>query len=347
MVAAAWLLALLLVLVPPARAERARVVLVDVPAELEHSTRVHLAPWNLRVISAAAPRPWLRGRAVQCARGLAAQHRADAVVWLASSPGGHVLQLYDAHQRRLISHRLVIGPPFDASGAASVALSLKTLLRHTLVAPEDQRFPYDPGSDEVERRETRLSECFPDDDTVNPPPGPEPSFNLEARIQMRSTRLVDRERGPRFGIGLAWWPRALGHRYGLAVHLEGGPEPPVKTEEFRTHFLDTALSVALRRRIQVRGRIYAVADGGVSLHFTRLDGVFVAGPGRIRQHKTNPSLDIGLQLGIPLLEDGNVHLAIRAFASTRWQEHTVDGRPVLETPVLDLGTGVGFIVELN
>ena len=349
MVGVPWVLALLLVLAPRARAERARVVLTAVPEGLEQATRTALAPWSLRVISDATPLPSEQDLAMQRARALAAQHRAGAVVWLASAPDGHTLWLYDVRHERLISRSLALGPPLDEPGAASVALSIKTLLRHSMVAPEDQRLP--PASDPLPGDPSSTSAAPDRTRPASAPSAPAPlasPYSIEYRVQARSTRAdLQSAIEPRYGVGLAWWPRALDHRYGVAVHFEVGPETQIRTDELRGALLDMAISLALRRRMQVRGRIYAVAEGGSSLHFTRLDGPLLASMGRIHEYKTKPSLDIGLRLGLPLSKPDSIALAIRAFTSLRWQEHVVDGRSVLESPILDLGVGVGVSVQLK
>lgn len=87
---------------------------------------------------------------------LARTRDARAVAWLISQPDGATLRLYDAERRQTVSRALSTQPPYNSASAASVALSLRSLLRYSQrggtqdldiagVPLPDSSNPYFPG----------------------------------------------------------------------------------------------------------------------------------------------------------------------------------------------------------
>lgn len=62
---------------------------------------------------------------------LARTRDARAVAWLSTRPEGVILRVYNAQRDRTVSRTLLARPPFDNASAAAIALSLKSLLRHS------------------------------------------------------------------------------------------------------------------------------------------------------------------------------------------------------------------------
>ncbi len=123
-----------------AQGSEPRIALVNPGAELERAVRVALEPWNVRVIVSDQSREPTAPRANQLARELALSHGASAAAWISKHGQGYALWVYDVASNRAVSRRLTTSPPFDAPAAAAVALSLKTLLRHSASAPEGERY---------------------------------------------------------------------------------------------------------------------------------------------------------------------------------------------------------------
>src|SRR5581483_9342746 len=63
-----------------------------------------------------------------------------AVAWVTTTPARQsLLWLYDAQTDQMTVRSLSVSPPFGEASAAAVALTLKTLLRSTAIAPEAER----------------------------------------------------------------------------------------------------------------------------------------------------------------------------------------------------------------
>src|SRR5690606_34545597 len=129
----------------PARAEDGeageRGVLVAPPAGLDEAVRAALAGWPIEVViePEGAPGSTMPGSAAR-ARALAEGHGAAAVVWLGRDDGGLALWVYDRESGRAVTRPLPAAPPYDEPTAAAVALTVKTLLRHSTAAPAPARY---------------------------------------------------------------------------------------------------------------------------------------------------------------------------------------------------------------
>ena len=118
-----------------------RVVLVSPGAELEQAARAALEPWSVQLTVVAGPSPGATAPfANEAARAIAEANHAGAVVWVSQHDAGYALWVFDLASHRVTERALGTGPPFDEATAAAVALSVKTLLRHSAVAPEAERF---------------------------------------------------------------------------------------------------------------------------------------------------------------------------------------------------------------
>src|SRR5690606_12672809 len=101
-----------------------------------------LAPWPVSIekvqISKALSESMPGAR--RGASRISVQEQASAVVWLTSNADGHAIWMYDANDDRVVVRELLVSQPLDEAGAASAALSLKSLLMHSHSAPEAERF---------------------------------------------------------------------------------------------------------------------------------------------------------------------------------------------------------------
>ena len=124
-----------------AQTVRHRVALVNPGAQLEHAVRTALEPWRIEIVVVPGPSPGATAPpSNQLARNLALAHDASAVAWVSKHRQGHALWVYDRATDHAVVRPLSFRPPFDGPTAAAVALSIKTLLRHSAAVPEGERY---------------------------------------------------------------------------------------------------------------------------------------------------------------------------------------------------------------
>lgn len=313
----------------PARAETQKVVLAGVPEVLASATDTALAPWALQIIRTPAPLPPDQARAVPEARALARKIGAGAVIWLASEDRGHVLLVYDAFTDRHFSRPLPADPPFDEPTAAAVALSIKTLLRHSAVAPPAERVPPPP---------------------LPPPPAPVapalPRHGVEVRASLRLSVPDAGEDSPgtepRFGLGVAWWPAFLPGPHGIGLRVDAGPGVQVSRGGFRGELQDLTVAADLRRRMRLGQRLELVPAAGLGLHITSLDGVMQPGAAPARTRRLVPSVDAGLDLYLRLGRGWHIGVGVHGSLMTRTGDHVRNGREIARAPswLMDAGAAL-------
>jgi len=277
---------------------------VDPTDTLARAITIALTPWDLDVVRAASGPPGATlPAAEQRARGVAADLRADVVVWV--TPGGEqsVLWFYDAESQH-VGSRVVDAPlPYDEPTAAAVALTLKTLLRTSAVAPPAERLAV-------------------------PRARPEPAVHLEAMAGLRL--LAPRTAEPRGGIGVAWWTRLAGLRAGLGMAVTLGPGVDIGSEIFTGRYTDASLSPSVRARFDLGQRIVLEPHIGGTLHVTTLDGVVAPDLGGIHASRIDGSLDVGAVIAIRLAANLDVGVFASTSYMTRYQTYTVGDRNVLD-----------------
>lgn len=319
----------------PAWAETQRVVLAGVPDVLVNATDTALSPWALQVILTPAPLPPDQSRALPEARSLARKTGAGAVIWLAPGESGHVLLVYDTFTDRHFSRPLPASPPFDEPTAASVALTIKTLLRHSAVAPPAERLAPPP---------------------LPPPAAPvapaRPRYGVEARASLRLSLpgAGDASAGAevRVGLGLAWWPAFLPGPHGIGLRLDVGPGVPIKTSGLQGELQDLTVAADLRRRMRLGRRMELVGAAGLGLHVTRLDGEMQPGPVRItaQAHRVVPSVDMGVDLYLHLGHGWHIGAGIHGALMTRTGDYELTGRNAVRAPAWLLDAGAALRLSL-
>ena len=305
-----------------------RVLLVAPPAGLEPAVRAALSAWPITVVvddadDIPSPGPSMPGSAER-ARALAARHRAGAVVWLSDDGGGgHALWIYDRASRRTAARRLTRTPPFDEPTAAAVALSIKTLLRHSSVVPAVERYGVEEARVEIASRPPRLLI-----DTL-----------AGARIRPRGPGAE-----PRLGVGV----RAAIARLALAARFHVGPGVSVDAPRFTGQFSDLQLAGGLAARIPLGRGLELWPGAGASLHFTEIDGAVPGQANRARARRVNPTVDGGLSLELGLPRWPWLRLSASAGASyaIRRQIYLVGGEPVLTLRRVELEIGAALSVTL-
>jgi hypothetical protein len=303
-----------------------RVVMVSAPAGLEAAVEAALAGWPIQVTSAAGdPGPSMpaagdRARAIGQATG------AGAVVWLAGDGTGHAVWVLDVDSGHVTARRLAQGPPFDDITAAAVALTIKTLLRHSQVVPVMERYGV------AEARQELQAEVA----AARPSPEPRESpLRLEtlAGARVRPTEAGDVEL--RLGAGARWEPPWLGGRGSAVARIRSGAGIGLNQDSFVGRYTDVETSLAVAARILARGRFALVPAAGASLHFTSIDGSIRSQGTRGRASRVNPSLDGALAIDIQVGQLVRVSVGGELSYALRRQAYLVGGDPVLTLPRIE------------
>lgn len=306
-----------------AHAAKRRLALIAPDAELHHQVDIALAAWGIEVTTsdamppgAALPHAQLRAEA------LAAELNADAIAWVAPAGDGAVLLMFDVTTSHVASRVLGVHPPFDEATSAAVALSLKTLLRSSAIAPERERFGARPAPRKPEEP---------------------PVWRIDAMTAFRAMRGESAEL--RAGVGTAVFPRAIGDVLGVGAAVSFGPGAHASTSSFSGMLSDVALSADVRARLPFGGRLTLEPSIGPTLHIFSLDGTALRLSEPVHANRTDPSVDAALTLGVSL---GNISLGARVAGGyfLRYQRYFVGDSTALSlSPVFveaGLGLGVGI-----
>ncbi len=300
----------------PARADNPRVVLVQPDPSLADAVRTALVPWRVEVVVVDdEPPPSTMPAAARAARAIAIDNEAGAIVWIAVGDDGASLWIYDVVDDQVVARPLATPPPFAPDTAAAAALTVKTLLRHSAVAPVRERLA-------LPRR------------TV-----PEPRTRFETTNGARFRRTEESDVEPRLGFALVWWSKAVGGRAGVALRAESGPGISVSEGRFIGRFTDTTIGLAARGRF--RSPHWLVEPSlGLGVHFTGLDGAVFAPDAAATVTRVNTSVDAALMAGLRLPGHVEVGVRVRAAAMVRSQRYLVQGQPILTLPRTELDVAV-------
>jgi hypothetical protein len=232
-------------------AEARGVLLIDPGDELERAARAALEPWQVEVsvVSAASPgssAPLLHERADAIAR----QHGAATVVWVSEHEAGYALWVYDAASRRVVARPLSATPPFAGPQAAAVALTLKTLLRHSESAPPEERYGASAPVSNATTPVVPAPSAQALDLSERPPPRREPRgashVEPDASLALRYGFAKPSSSELRGGFGVLIWPRAkLG---GIVLRGTFGPNLRVSERDFAGSLSSITLSAGGRVR---------------------------------------------------------------------------------------------------
>jgi hypothetical protein len=307
----------------PPETPAGRLALVDLPDNLREAVEITLAAWPVAIIAVSSNSvgPTMPSTAAG-ARGIAGEHQAAAVVWLSSSADGPALWVLDTAQDRVVARPINSDPPFDDPTATAIALTIKTLLRHSLIAPEVERF----GAVE---------------DTAQPPVPPVsepiPRVGVEAGtgVRIRPSEGVEL----RFGLALFWAPRRLAP-VELALGVRSGLGTDVDTDEIAGTFRDNTISAGARVRLDAGPLAVSPYLTG-SLHLTRLEGALAVDSSTVSSHRSNPSIDLGVRGAVPL-GPLTIDLWIEGAAALRRQTYLVAGVEVLALPRFEAEVGLAI-----
>jgi hypothetical protein len=314
--------ACLVITLPHSAEAQEPIVLVNPPALLEEATSKALVAWQLRLrsIEAVVPSESMPG-ARDSAQALSATYQARAVVWLTSNDDGPALWVYDADDDRVAVRKLSVTPPFDEASAASVALSIKTLLMHSNTAPAEERFGAEPNSTILEEPVARAT--MPAAMT----------WFFEAQGSGRHSLANDDSLEMRVALGIS---RLVGPmEVGAALVL--GPGRTIAAPEFRGHYSDIAFATHLRYPMHW-GSWSLTPSVGASLHATKISGTLSENNRVVAASRENPSLAAGV-FATRSWERIRFGIGVRTDLFLRSQRYLVKDEPVLDLPTADVEVG--------
>lgn len=318
-----------------AHAERRKIVLYG-DAPLYHAVEVGLRPWDVDIASGAESPGATMPRAADDAAAVAEREHANGVVWISTDTNGETaLWVYDAEQRRVSSRPLHKSPPFDDATAAAIALSVKTLLRLTTIAPPAERFGAAPS---IAPSAPPAESSAP---TTSPPPAPAPSHQiaLEVTLGARFAQTDAAVAEPRATIGGFY---SFGK---VSLGLEASLGPGVAVDSTVFHARETDATFALHARARLGSdRLVVLPELGPGAHVEIVDGAYASGG--VHTLRLDPAIDLGGTLAYAL--SSRAYVGIHASASwlLRWQRFEVDGARVLGGSPIVVDTGLRLGVEL-
>jgi hypothetical protein len=302
-----------------ARAQGARIGLAVADPELVRAVSSALEPWEVAVLAIDVELGAAMPEASDTGLALAREHDVAAIVWISSSASGPALWMYDRETERVVSRRLAAGPPFDEPSAAAIALSIKTLLRHSAAAPPSER--------------------------LVPLPTPGPAMTrLEIAGGLRTWGTVPADVEPRAGIALALWPDPA---VGGAIAVRSGTGIPVSTASFAGRWMSIDLVLGGR----LRWAPIEWLDLGVLLELGAtlgiLQGDVLPSVRSTSWVEIDPTGSLALELGTRPLPALRVGVRIGAQGTPRTRSYLVRGQRVLETTPVQLVADLVIEIPLD
>jgi hypothetical protein len=307
-----------------------RLVVLGPDEELYRAISLALSAWGVETVRSDLPPPEpSQPEAVERATELARQLGVEAVVWISRTERGSLVWVFDARAGDVTTRILDETPPFDSAAAAAVALSVKTVLRSTVVAPPAERFGASPS-----------------------PPPVEP-----ARVEpARSERVVALEAGlgrhwvaegqaeTRLALGAVAWVAAA-RRVGISLEWAYGPGLDIDDERFQGRYRELVAGGAIRFRWLHEADISAALALGGAVHWVKLEGTLVESSLERTVNRVNGSVDLEANVDV---HSGVFYLgALLGVAySPAYQRYLVEGEPVFSPWPFVVGLGGYLGVEL-
>lgn len=332
-----------------ARAAARNVVVVGGGPTFRDAVTVALTPWSLVVVpvETAPPEP-VMPRAGREARSIAQRYGAAGVVWLTASEDEHALWVYDGATGQVVTRVMDVGPPFDAPSAAAAALSVKTLLRASTVAPPGERLGAEAAPP--------ASGAVPADE----PPGPAPPERADAPARLEAppgargpvqievggaARAIADDVDARIGLGASLW-MGPSSRVGVGLVARGGPGLGVSAERFRGRFDELSVSPSLRVSVPLSSTVGLEPRVGTTLHVTRIDGVTLETAQAARESRLDASIDGGAVLDVAVSRSTRVGLDVELGYVLRYQRYLVSNAPVFELGPVQASVGLRLATGL-
>ncbi len=303
MLAALAVLVAVLSLGAAAEASQQRVAVLQADDELLRAISLALTPWGLETLRSDAALPSSsQPDAVRGASLLARQLDVQAVVWMTSLDQGSLLWVFDVGTGDVTTRILTETPPLDGASAASVALSVKTVLRASVIAPPHERF----GTLPPEAEQSPLS-----------------ALEVGASALWLARRDVD------FRARLSailWHPNA--RRWGLSLSFSAGPGLRIEDAAYRGRYRELVGGGRARFRVLDLPAVAAIVGVGGALHWATLRGTLSAASLDSSVQRLNASLDLEATVNFPVTR--GLYLGVSASGSyfPEYRRYLVAGEPV-------------------
>lgn len=312
-------------------ASQRQIAVLQPDEELLRAVSLALSPWGLETMSSDAPLPGSsQPEAAQAASRLARQLEVEALVWITSPGRGSLLWVFDVRTGNVTTRQVPQTPPFDSASAAAVALSVKTVLRSSTVAPPEERFGAPAPPAQAERGTTARTT------TIQPPPaeGTAASTNTATASDVAAVEIGasgywigKREIDPRLELaGVLWIPAA--RRVGLSLETSSGPGVRVDTPDYEGRYRELVFGARARFRVVPVQGLWAVFALGGAAHFAMLRGTLTADSLDRDVNRLNGSLDFETSINFDV--SSGVYLGVGAGTAyfPRYRRYLVHGNPV-------------------
>lgn len=301
-----------------------RVLLLNFSPSLERAIEQALEPWDIQAEGVSAAMGDSTDLMHKRAIALSLQYEAMAIVWISDNDSVATLGIYNSQDEQVVVRELAERPPYDEVAAASVALSIKTVLL-------DNR-----GAVETKTRTTQPS------DKVTTGPGPEvlektttpktDNWLFVTQIMARHSVADDDSLQSRLVLGAGRQWSSLS--FSLLVAL--GPGRDVKDLSFKGSYRDLAVRLELGYPMSLSEWVVEPLVSGTA-HRSQLQGK--RGAIRVDEQRFNPSLDLGLRVGRRF---SSMEIGVSAIGSgySRSQRYLVKGEVLLDLPAFELAAGI-------
>jgi hypothetical protein len=308
-----------------------RIVVLQPDDELFRAISLSLSPWDVETTRSDASPPASQPEAVARASHLARELGVEAVVWISSAERGSLLWLFDARSGDFSIRILGEKPPLDGAQAAAVALSVKTLLRSSSVAPPAERF----GAQSAPSAQApAASETSPRADGVF-------ALELGAGGYLRANRQAELT----LDLAAVAWI-LLARRFGVSLTLASGPGFPVEDARYSGRYRESVVGASVRYRLLYDPSVSASVALGGALHWTTLEGTLVERSVDTKVSRLNPSLDFETSLSVYVTRAMYLGASAGAAYFPKYRRYLVEGDPVFSPWPAAVGVSGYYGVEL-
>jgi hypothetical protein len=280
-----------------------RVAVLEPDGELLRAVALALAPWGLETVRSDTALPVAsQPEAVQMASRVAEQLDVQALVWITRAQSGSALWVFDASAGDVTVRMLAETPPFDSAAAAAVALSVKTVLRTSSVAPPEERLGSTPEPPDVRR-----------------------SAALEAGAGYGWVARDALDLRLKFA-GVAWLTSA--QNLGVSFAVASGPGLPIDNPDFRGRYRElTASGEARLRLVRIPGFTANIALGA-AVHWAALEGTLARDAREVDVDRVNASLELATAINVDVAGPVYLGACARGGYFPRYRRYLVAGTPV-------------------
>ena len=295
-----------------------RIVLVGAAEVSTSAVFSALAAWDVEVVRSVERAP-PAADAEASARKHAALNHADAVSWISVSQAGiATLIVVDMADGRVTTRSLDKAPPYDEATAAAIALTVKSVLRSTTLAPAAER--------------THRAEATT---------GTGAGVELEVGGGVSRSNVGTME--GRGDLGMSLWPTRV---WGLGLRLSGGPGAEVSTPPLDGTLVNLGAALTARARVPA-GRVSFTFELGPALQAVRLSATLRDLGSPVSVPRIDPAVEGGAAFDVEV--GARTRVGVRALGNVlvRSQRFLIGGREALALEPLALQGALRFSVRLD